>query len=217
MKHILTISIFFFFFGIATAQIEKATPTVRIEAEETNNEKPSGLELPKREIPGLTKPKDPITPTNRNDLGKEDKTVDITKGDGLIDYKTNKAPKYFTKDKEALAIYGRDQNLGEVITSASAVNFMYRDHEYVDGDRIRVYVNGDIVRANVGLFGSFQGFDLPLQEGLNRVEFEALNQGSSGPNTAELHVYDDKGLLISAKKWNLLTGNKATIMVIKEQ
>jgi hypothetical protein len=32
----------------------------------------------------------------------------------------------------------------------------------------------------------------------NKIDFEALNQGSSGPNTAEFKVYDDKGSLISA-------------------
>ncbi|MFT7157938.1 MAG: hypothetical protein ACI8Q1_002963, partial [Parvicella sp.] len=46
--------------------------------------------------------------------------------------------------------------------------------------------------------------------------FEALNQGDSGPNTAELHVYDDKGMLVSAHEWNLLTGNKASIIVYKQ-
>ena len=44
----------------------------------------------------------------------------------------------------------------------------------------------------------------------------ALNQGESGPNTAEFQVYDDKGNLVSSKQWNLLTGVKATIVVTKE-
>ena len=79
-----------------------------------------------------------------------------------------------------------------------------------------VLVNEDIVRANVSLYGSFQGFDLPLQKGPNKIEFIALNQGESGPNTAELHIYDDTGKLISAKEWNLLTGYRATFIIVKD-
>jgi len=106
--------------------------------------------------------------------------------------------------------------LCDVKTGSKFVSVKYRDHEYVDGDRIRIYVNKDIVQSSVYLGGSFSGFTLTLEEGENEIVFEALNQGSSGPNTAELHVYDDNGTIISAKEWNLLTGHRATIKVIKE-
>ena len=55
-----------------------------------------------------------------------------------------------------------------------------------------------------------------LEPGYNRIDFQALNQGFSGPNTAELNVYDDKGNLISAKEWNMPTGATATIGIIKK-
>ncbi|MEZ4875415.1 MAG: hypothetical protein R2793_08190 [Flavobacteriaceae bacterium] len=142
--------------------------------------------------------------------------MDITKTDNFLDTKTNKAPKAFTKDKEPTQEFAKDMFLGDVKTGGTFVSVQYRDHEYVDGDMIRVYVNGDIVQSSVTLNSSFAGFTLNLVKGVNRIEFEALNQGSSGPNTAELHVYDDKGLIISAKKWNLLTGYKASIIVSKE-
>jgi hypothetical protein len=73
-----------------------------------------------------------------------------------------------------------------------------------------------VVQSSVFLGASFSGFTLSLQPGANRIEFEAINQGSSGPNTAELHVYNEKGLIISAKEWNLLTGYKASVLVIKD-
>ena len=197
------------------AQIEKPKTNVKIEVVEKVDETPSGLELPATKAPGLSTPKNPIKSNNNSDLGLNNTKLDITQGDGLQDFKTNNAPKYFTRDKELREEYGSDQNLGDVLTSAATVNVVYRDHEFVDGDRIQVRVNNDIVRANIQLYGSFQGFDLPLQQGVNKVEFIALNQGSSGPNTAELHIYDDNDLLISAKEWNLLTGKKATFVIIK--
>jgi hypothetical protein len=57
---------------------------------------------------------------------------------------------------------------------------------------------------------------LGLIKGFNKVDFEAINQGESGPNTAEFQVYDDKGQLISANQWNLATGFKASIILIKD-
>lgn len=146
----------------------------------------------------------------------EEKQLDMTASDGLLDHLPSKAPKAFQKDKEPRPEFARDQDLGDVTTSGDFVQIKYRDHEYVDGDLIRVYVNGDVVQSSVFLGASFSGFTLSLQPGANRIEFEAINQGSSGPNTAELHVYNEKGFIISAKEWNLLTGYKASVLVIKD-
>lgn len=146
----------------------------------------------------------------------EEKQLDMTASDGLLDHIPGKAPKSFQKDKEPRPEFARDQDLGDVTTSGDFVQIKYRDHEYVDGDLIRVYVNGDVVQSSVFLGASFSGFTLSLQPGANRIEFEAINQGSSGPNTAELHVYNEKGFIISAKEWNLLTGYKASVLVIKD-
>jgi hypothetical protein len=110
----------------------------------------------------------------------------------------------------------RNQNLGDVKTNSGTVRIMYRDHEFVDGDQIRVYANGIIARSVVTLDADLQGFELSLTDGFNTIEFEALNQGSSGPNTAQLVVYNDKGEVISSQSWNLATGFKATIIVIKQ-
>ncbi|MFT5078913.1 MAG: hypothetical protein ACI825_001712 [Planctomycetota bacterium] len=219
MRHLL---IFLLLFSTSAlySQIERPNRVIKIEAD-PDVPKPdpkaskTGFELPKINLPTLSKEKDPKF--DMKNLGNLDpKPLDITKGDGLLDYKTDKAPKYFTAEKQVSDKYARDQDLGEVSVSRSLVNVVYRDHEAVDGDRIMVLVNEDIVRANVSLYGSFQGFDLPLQKGPNKIEFIALNQGESGPNTAELHIYDDTGKLISAKEWNLLTGYRATFIIVKD-
>jgi hypothetical protein len=202
---------------MAFGQLDNPNNTVNFEYEEKETEAPTGYELPAFKLPSLSDPKDPFKSSIDTSLGLEEpEKVDITKDDGLLDYTIDKAPRGFTKDKGVIALYGEDQALGKVRTRASTVNIVYRDHEYVDGDIIRVYVNKDVVRSSITLGGSFNGFDIPLEVGENIVEFKALNQGSSGPNTAELHVYDDKGELISAKQWNLLTGYTATIIIIKD-
>lgn len=107
------------------------------------------------------------------------------------------------------------QFLGEYSTKAKRVNIVYRDHQAEDGDLIRVHVNGNIAQTRVLLQNHVKGFFLTLSPGDNIIEFEALNQGSSGPNTAEFQVLDDQGVPFITNQWNLATGVKATITVVK--
>jgi hypothetical protein len=110
-----------------------------------------------------------------------------------------------------------DVFLGDLRSNGKFVNIVCRDHEYPDGDLVRVYVNGDMIIPSLLLTSGYKGFNVDLSVGINTIVFEALNQGDSGPNTAEFLVYDDKGILVSSKKWNLLTGVKATVNVIKDE
>lgn len=120
-------------------------------------------------------------------------------------------------DGELYKVLRKNQYLGDFRTQAKKVHVSYRDHEYVDGDRIRVWVNDRIVKDVIYLNGSFQGFDLDLVPGFNKIDFEALNQGTSGPNTAEFRVVDDQGNLVSSNRWDLATGFKASIIIVKEE
>ena len=106
--------------------------------------------------------------------------------------------------------------MGDFKVKGSWVSIECRDHEYVDGDRVRVFVNGDVVANNVYLTSFFKGINIDLKKGFNQIDFVALNQGESGPNTAEFRVFDAKGILVSRNEWNLTTGTKATIIVVNE-
>lgn len=110
-----------------------------------------------------------------------------------------------------------DVFLGDISNNGKFVKIICRDHEHPDGDLIRVFVNDDIIVPSMVLTAGYQGFDVTLRPGINKIVFQALNQGESGPNTAEFLVYDDNGNLVSSKKWNLLTGVKATVNVIKDE
>lgn len=109
-----------------------------------------------------------------------------------------------------------DMYLGDLKTSAKFVGIVCRDHEFVDGDRVRIYVNDEVVEHNVLLTGAFKGINLELDKGFNRLDFEALNQGSTGPNTAQVDVYDEKGQLLYSNKWLLSTGSKASLIIVKD-
>ncbi len=109
----------------------------------------------------------------------------------------------------------RGQELGKISTPYKKLRIECRDHSFVDGDRVRVYLNQRIIYRTVSLVGSYFTINLDLDEGFNRIDIEALNQGSSGPNTAEFLVFDQAGNMIARKEWNMLTGNIATLVVIK--
>jgi hypothetical protein len=112
--------------------------------------------------------------------------------------------------------YRRNQYLGSFKTKSFKSTIRYRDAAFVDGDKIRVYLNDKIIEPEVALDGAFQGFKIKLVEGRNKIDFEALNEGFASPNTAEFQVYDDKGIAILASQWNVGTGYKATIIIMKE-
>ena len=126
-------------------------------------------------------------------------------------------PRIYPKEKEGDKNYYGDMYLGDVKSNGKFVGVVCRDHEFVDNDRVKIYLNGEVVDPDLLLSGVFKGINVDLKHGFNRLEFEALNQVSSGPNTAQVNVYDDKGTLIMANKWNLSTGAKATIIVVKEE
>ncbi len=113
-------------------------------------------------------------------------------------------------------MYRKNQYFGDHTTKGEYVKISCRDFGEVDGDEIRVWVNDRIVVERIFLDGDFRGIQLGLTKGFNKIDFEALNQGTSGPNTAQFLIYDDKGNQIANNQWNLGTGFKATIIVVKE-
>ena len=110
-----------------------------------------------------------------------------------------------------------DQDLGSFRTQSKMVKIICRDFQYPDGDRVTIMVDGIPMISNITLRRAYQGFDIPLQVGVNKISFIALNQGTSGPNTAAFKVYDDQGYVISSNEWNLATGAKATILIAKDK
>jgi hypothetical protein len=63
----------------------------------------------------------------------------------------------------------------------------------------------------------FGEFRIPLVLGLNDIEFIVASTGTSGGNTAELHVLDDVNRPITTEYWNnLALGVKIKMIVIRE-
>ena len=189
----------------ATAQIEIPRTTNTgpiIKAEESNS---TGFPILKREE----------TETESRFLKEKPKAIDLRENPNGLMTEADVIKKKWSKDKEIREEYRKDQSLGNVVTKGRFVEVYCRDHQYIDGDKVQIIVNGELVAASVSLHAGFQPILVTLQDGFNSIQFVALNQGSSGPNTAELRVLSEKGEQIAVKEWNLLTGAKAELIVVK--
>lgn len=163
--------------------------------------------------------KDPMPSSSSSRTIKEERNFSlyqnndfISRGDEYLEkLNTNKGG-----DGGDYKAFRKNQYLGDFKTSSQKVKVSYRDHQAEDGDEVRIWVNDRVYKSRIYLTNRPQGIELELKPGFNKIEFEALNQGSSGPNTAEFTVVDDNGSVISSNRWDLATGFKASIIIVKE-
>lgn len=106
-----------------------------------------------------------------------------------------------------------DVFFGKYIVSTASIKIRTRDFMDPDGDRVRFFLNRDIMYFNELLESSFKTYVLNLREGDNAIDIMALNQGLSGPNTAFFAVYDENDNLITSNEWNLKTGVSAKFVI----
>lgn len=201
---------------------DKQNKSIRIPAEISKKEKDSSL-VKIKVAPILKKEKDK-TKADSKDTEKKFVIKESEKPFSMIEDDGLKSPsEIYEKRWKKEAVKGgivrtmSDQFLGEHNVDTKFVNIVCRDHEYADGDRVQIQLNGFIVKSNLLLTNSYRRVEVDLAQGKNTVDIIALNQGESGPNTAEFVVYDDRGKVISSKEWNLLTGVKATIIFNNEK
>lgn len=112
----------------------------------------------------------------------------------------------------------RNIDFGEIKTKSKFFIIKLRDFGAIDGDLVKVTSNSRIIVNQLYLEGSFREIKINLETGFNKMDFEALNIGTLGGNTAEIKIYDDHNTLIKSDYWdNLAAGFKASILVIKEE
>lgn len=109
-----------------------------------------------------------------------------------------------------------DSYLGEIKTGLKLVRLVARDPLYEDGDLIRIWMDDKVVVKEMYLRNSYQGVLLPLKDGFNKIEVEAINQGTSGLNTMQFRVMDVKGNVVDDYFWRLASGVRTTIILLKE-
>lgn len=198
-------------FSIPASETPEATPNIKpvLPKEDSKPNNSFGLNIPKTPI-NLEFPKKELSMFPEEEFGNPGELYMDKINKSLDDVRLSK------KEMEMRNGSTTDQYFGDFKSNSKTVNIVYRDHGYTDGDIIQVKVNDDIIYPRVYLTGGFKGFTLNLKPGFNKIDFLALNQGESGPNTAEFKVIDDAGLIVTHNRWNLATGVKATVIIVKE-
>ncbi|TCK69281.1 hypothetical protein DFQ05_0801 [Winogradskyella wandonensis] len=212
-----------FSFSLNAQVTDKEKKSIRIPAVESKKEKdstPQKIKVAPKKDPKAEadKSKDKDASISRTKVEELERPFSMIAGDGLRN-PGELFEERWRKDLQRSGVvkYMSDQFLGQYNIDTEFVNIVCRDHQYPDGDRVSVSVNDEIVYPNVLLTSQYRRLKINLTEGINVINIKALNQGDSGPNTAEFVVYDDKGTVVSSKEWNLLTGVKAIITFINEK
>ena len=216
MKFYLSLIVFFIFTGNHSfSQIETRPLEKKIEIDKNSK---SILKLPENNLPDYLKKdffsKSPALDRSKgfeNNIQMENEEAFINPGDAYLK-KLNSNKSEGTAPK-----FKADQYLGDFISSTENVRIVFRDHQEPDGDRVQIRFNDNIIYPNILLTQRYKKMDVKLLEGFNKIDFVALNQGESGPNTAEVRVYDDDGNVMMSNLWNLATGSKATFIVVKQE
>ena len=201
---------------IAFAQLDSNQETFRIKALALErNPLSDQFPLTLSPVKGLTDKGFEITMGIKPIDGFAKKKYGITETRDVVD-PTWEIKQQFNENQKNTSKYDRDYYLGDIKTKSKYIRILCRDHEYEDGDRIKLMLNKAIIHPNITLRNSAYIIDIELKEGLNTIEFIALNEGNSSPNTAQLKVYNESDNLIGSGEWLLTTGHKASLIVLRE-
>jgi hypothetical protein len=90
-----------------------------------------------------------------------------------------------------MQMVGLDPNGGLTnvsVSQSSTELILYDFGSAIDGDRIQLSVNGDIVLEDHALTEKEYVVQLDLEHGANKVVVTALNEGSTSPNTVAISI-----------------------------
>ncbi len=114
------------------------------------------------------------------------------------------------------AAYNPDTKETEVYDYLGAIEVTSRniaatayDHATVDGDRVKISLNRQVVVSDLNLVGPPGSVvNLSLKSGMNTLTVLALNEGSVSPNTATLVLPGN-----NVKEWDLHQNESATVFI----
>ena len=152
--------LFLFLFINSFAQ-ETAIKSLKIKSLDTNGVNKETFNLNRISPIGLTK-KNPKKFFDYNldfDITSNKQEVDITGKTDLVT-PTWKIRQTFNEGNVNKSKFSKDFYLGDLETESDYIIIKCRDHEYVDGDRIRLMINGAVLHPNILLSSVFYVVDV---------------------------------------------------------
>lgn len=236
MKHIL---FFILFFTVLTVSAQgelnsgfKSIPAPKFDAKpkklpapEVKNPESQNTDIPSIKTPNVFD-NTSITPKSKFQIGEEKSNFSMSTenkfanpGDRYVGKMEKDLDKALTdaglkEDKGVLV--RKNIDFGEFTTKSDYFIVKYRDFIVVDGDLVKVSQNFEVIQWSLEMEGNYKQFKINLPLGISKLEFEALNTGTSGGNTAEFQIYDSEGKFINSYFWdNLDTGYKGSLIVLR--
>lgn len=231
MKLKLLIALFFIAAFPILAQEDSSKKSIPIPAVEVKEEKKDPVIFPidikPEEKPSLTTKTDNISGIpvkNKVTMKPSEKEFSMMDKSNLMDPGKIFEDKWADeKRKKLLEVYDNippellgDQFLGEFRTTSQVVNVICRDFGEQDGDIVKVLLNDQVIVSRLVLTNGFKSFSITLVEGINKIDFYAINQGALGFNTAEFQLFDENEKQMSKNQWFLATDKKATLIIVRQ-
>lgn len=231
MKLKLLIALLFITAFPILAQEDSSKKSIPIPAVEVKEEKKDPVIFPidikPEEKPSLTTKTDNISGIpvkNKVTMKPSEKEFSMMDKSNLIDPGKIFEDKWADeKRKKLLEVYDNippellgDQFLGEFRTTSQVVNVICRDFGEQDGDIIKVLLNDQVIVSRLVLTNGFKSFTITLVDGINKIDFYAINQGALGFNTAEFQLFDENEKQMSKNQWFLATDKKATLIIVRQ-
>jgi hypothetical protein len=131
------------------------------------------------------------------------------------DFYTEQLQNQMKREGITQEILNSDMFLGEFVVYTSQITTACRDYGAIDGDNVRIWVNGEIIVRSIDLKSGFQRYTLNLKDGLNIIQLQALNTGEFFPNTGQFVFYDGNDKIVTNQNWGLNEGYKAVVRIVK--
>lgn len=184
-------------------------------------------EAPVIKAPNLFKKPDVVLPSSSKyaigatkSISMEQTNDFVNPGDRIRDKMTKDLDKTLVREglkEDDRLLVKIDKDFGEIRTKSKYFTVHYRDYIYVDGDLIKATINNQMIGDIMQLYGNYGQFVFNLAEGINTFEMEAYSKGTSGGNTCEFKIFDDKGVLVRSELWdNWDKGVKGKFVIVKE-
>lgn len=204
-----------FFSVSAVAQIDNPTGGIAIP-------RSNSTISPKLPAKAETPPPAPITPPKKtftsadfkdnSEFSMEKKSEFVNRGS---EFQQKVQASVLPRGESSEAFKGH-MDFGIIKTKSTYLMLNMRDFGAEDGDRIKITQNDKILFSDITLNNGVRTVMISLNPGFNDIRIEALNQGTSGPNTGEFYIYDDKEKRLGGGEWNLMTGFHGKFLVVKE-
>ena len=116
-------------------------------------------------------------------------------------------------DTLTMSVVRKDENLN-IFAKSKELTISIYDSGKVDDDRINLYVDDKLILENYAITREKKNIPVTITNKTAVIRVEAVNEGTSSPNTVKVEVQDGPSLITT--RTSLKTGEKAALTLVKQ-